>query len=157
MCLADLSHFLSRFVERVLPFFKMFCGEEPSRWTEECQKVFDELKQYLARFPSLVSSKHGAKLLLYLVASIVVVIVVLVQEDNGVKHPIYYVSEALQEAKAQYTKLEKLAYAMLLASCKLCHYFMAHEIAIPSSPQHATAQQRSYGLNKQVGCGVGSL
>lgn len=57
---------------------------------------------------------------------------ILIQENNG-QHPVYYVSEALQGAKIRYTELEKLAYALLMASRKLRHYFLAHTIVIPTS------------------------
>ena len=49
------------------------------------------------------------------------------------QHPAYYVSESLQGAKVRYTKLEKLAYALLMASRKLRHYFLAHTIRVLSS------------------------
>lgn len=46
---------------------------------------------------------------------------------------MYYVSEALAGAKLRYTKLEKMAYAVIMASCKLKHYFTAHPITVPTS------------------------
>ena len=57
---------------------------------------------------------------------------VLILESNG-QRPVYYVSEALQGAKIKYTELEKLAYALLMTSRKLRHYFLAHSITIPTS------------------------
>ena len=42
-------------------------------------------------------------------------------------------SEALARAKTQYTKLEKKAYSLLMASRKLQHYFLAHDITVPTS------------------------
>ena len=39
----------------------------------------------------------------------------------------------LQGAKLNYTKIEKIAYAVLISSRKLKHYFEAHEITVPSS------------------------
>lgn len=41
-------------------------------------------------------------------------------------------SKALQGAKIRYTELEKLAYALLMALCKLRHYFLAHTITVPT-------------------------
>lgn len=38
--------------------------------------------------------------------------------------------EALQGAKVRYIELEKLAYALLMASRKLRHYFLAHAITV---------------------------
>ena len=42
-------------------------------------------------------------------------------------------SEAMQGAKIGYTELEKLAYALLMASRKLRHYILAHAITVPTS------------------------
>ena len=78
-----------------------------------------------------------APLLLYVAASDHVVSGVLVQEkEEGskvIQQPIYYISEALSGAKLNYIEIEKIAYAMLISSRKLKHYFQAHEIIVPSS------------------------
>ena len=81
--LAALRRFLSRSAERALHFFKTLRGAEPFRWTEACQAAFKDLKQYLAKLPSLASPKPGNQLLLYLAASSAAVSAVLVQEEDG--------------------------------------------------------------------------
>ena len=86
------------------------------------------MKAYLAYPPLLQSPCNGEPLLLYIAATPVAVSTVLVKEQDRVQHPIYYVSESLQGAKVRYTELEKLAYALLMASRKLRHYFLAHTI-----------------------------
>ena len=116
--LVALSRFLSRSAEKALPFFKTLRGMEPFQWTDDYQRAFQELKQYLAQLPSLTSLKQGTDLLVYLAASSSAVSAVLVQESNG-QRPVYYVSEALQGARIRYMELEKLAYALLMASRKL--------------------------------------
>jgi hypothetical protein len=40
-----------------------------------------------------------------------------------VKKLVYYISEVLHEAKARYSEMHKLLYAILIASRKLRHYF----------------------------------
>jgi hypothetical protein len=47
--------------------------------------------------------------------------------------PIYFVSEVLSLSKKNYTELEKVLYAVLMASRKLRHYFQAYNIIVPSS------------------------
>jgi hypothetical protein len=47
--------------------------------------------------------------------------------------PIYFVSKVLSPSKKNYTKFEKVLYAVLMASRKLQHYFQAYHIIVPSS------------------------
>jgi hypothetical protein len=46
---------------------------------------------------------------------------------------VYFVSEALSGSKLFYSKLEKIAYAVIMSSRKLCHYFEAHKIMVVSN------------------------
>jgi hypothetical protein len=65
----------------------------------------------------------GAPLLLYVAASHSAVSAALVQEklDGQIKKqaPVYFVSEVLSLSKKNYTELEKVLYAVLMASRKL--------------------------------------
>jgi hypothetical protein len=47
--------------------------------------------------------------------------------------PVYFVSEVLRESKKNYTELEKVLYAILMASRKLRRYFQTYHIIVPSS------------------------
>ena len=55
---------------------------------------------------------------------------VLIKESAGVQLPIYYVNKQLLDAETRYSELEKLALALIIASRKLCHYFLAHLIKV---------------------------
>jgi hypothetical protein len=46
---------------------------------------------------------------------------------------VYFVSEVLRPSKKNYTELEKVLYAILMASRKLRHYFQTYHIIVPSS------------------------
>jgi hypothetical protein len=46
---------------------------------------------------------------------------------------VYFVSEVLSASKKNYTELEKVLYAVLMASRKLRYYFQAYHIIVPSS------------------------
>ena len=47
--------------------------------------------------------------------------------------PIYFVSEALNGSKLLYSEMEKMAYAVVMAARKLCHYFQSFKIKVPTS------------------------
>jgi hypothetical protein len=96
------------------------------------QKAFEELKQYLIYLTTLTPLAPGAPLLLYVAASHSAVSAALVQEklEGQIKKqtPVYFVSEVLCLSKKNYTELEKVLYAVLMASRKLQHYFQAFHI-----------------------------
>jgi hypothetical protein len=95
------------------------------------------LKQYLIDLTTLTPPLPGAPLLLYVAALHSAVSAALVQEklDGQVKKQasVYFVSKVLSPSKKKYTELEKVLYAVLMASRKLRHYFQAYHIIIPLS------------------------
>lgn len=46
---------------------------------------------------------------------------------------MYYISEALAGAKICYSELEKMVYAMVMASQKLKHYLTTHPVTVPAT------------------------
>jgi hypothetical protein len=135
--LASLNRFISRLVERNLPFFEILKSSEVFQWGPVQQKAFEELKQYLIDLTTLTPPSPGAPLLLYVATSHSTFRVALVLEklDGQIKKLalVYFVSEVLCLPKKNYTELEKVLYAVLMASRKLRHYFRAYHIIVPSS------------------------
>jgi hypothetical protein len=135
--LASLNRFISRSAERNMPFFEILKSAKVFQWGPAQQKAFKELKQYLIDLTTLTTPAPGAPLLLYVAASHSTVSAALVQEklEGQIKKqaPVYFVSEVLSLSKKNYTELEKVLYAVLMASRKLRHYFHAYHIVVPSS------------------------
>jgi ribonuclease HI len=132
-----LNRFISKSVEINLSFFEIVKSAEVFQWGSAQQKAFEELKQYLIDLTTLTPPLPGAPLLLYVAASHSAVSAALVQEklDGQIKKqaPVYFVSEVLSLSTKNYTELEKVLYAVLMASRKLQHYFQAYHIIVPSS------------------------
>jgi ribonuclease HI len=135
--LALLNRFISRSAERNLPFFEILKSAEVFQWGLAQERAFEELKQYLIDLTTLTPPSSGTPLLLYVVASHAAVSAALVLEkqEGQIKKeaPVYFVSEVLSPSKKNYTELEKVLYAVLMASRKLLHYFQAYHIIVPSS------------------------
>jgi hypothetical protein len=105
--LALLNRFISRLVERNIPFFEILKSAEVFQWGPAQQKAFEELKQYLIDLTTLTPPSPGAPLLLYVAASHSAVSVALVHEklDGQIKKQdlVYFVSEVLCISKKNYT------------------------------------------------------
>ena len=65
--IAVLNRFVSKAMDKCLPFFKTL--KQAFAWTEECEAEFQELKRYLSNPPILSPSKEGENLYLYLAVS----------------------------------------------------------------------------------------
>ena len=98
--IAALNRFVSKATDKCFPFFKTL--KQAFAWTDECEKAFQDLKHYLSNPPILSPSKEGENLYLYLAMSTTVVSAALIWEENRTQLPIYYVSQAFQEAEAKY-------------------------------------------------------
>jgi hypothetical protein len=135
--LASLNRFISRSAERNLPFFEVLKSAEVFQWEPVQQKGFEDLNQYLIELTTLTPPSSGAPLLLYVTASHAAVSAALVQEkqDGQSKRQllVYFVFEVLSPSKKNYTELEKVLYAVLMAFRKLRHYFQSYHIIVPSS------------------------
>ena len=125
---AALNSFVSKTTDKCLPFFKIL--KYAFVWTDECEAAFQELKRYLSN-PSLLSpSKEGEELFLYLVVSTTAVSAALIREENKIQRLVYYISQAFQGAKARYPWIEKITFALIVASRKLRPYFQANPIVV---------------------------
>ena len=92
--------------------------------------MFQELKHYLSKPPLLSPSKEGEDLFLYLVVSVTAVSAALIREENKLQLPVYYVSQDLQGAEARYPRIEKITFALIVASRKLRPYFQVNPIIV---------------------------
>ena len=86
--LAALKRFISRFTDRLNPFFTILKGDKLTDRNKECDQAFMAIKQYLNEPPILASPEAGDMLYLYLVVSDVLVSAALFEEDENRKTSI---------------------------------------------------------------------
>jgi hypothetical protein len=53
--------------------------------------------------------------------------------NRKIQYLVYFVSEVLSDSKTRYFHIMKLAYALLITSRKLSHYFQAYQIEVHTS------------------------
>ena len=79
------------------------------RWDQVVQASFDALKESLTKESLMYAPYYQRDFNLSLVAADTTIAMVLVQEVDGVEHPIYYLSRNLNDSKRKYSYVEKLA------------------------------------------------
>ena len=104
--IAALNMFVSRAMDKCLPFFKTL--KQAFAWTDECEVAFQDLKHYLSNPPFLSPSKEKENLYLYLAVSTTAVSAALIREKAKKQLPVYYVSQAFQRAESNYPRIEKI-------------------------------------------------
>ena len=98
------------------PYFQCLKRNSRFAWTDECEAAFLKLKEYLATPPMLCKPQVGVPLRLYFAVTEWAISSVLVQEQEQVQKPIYFVSKALQGPKLRYQSPEKAALAIVFSA-----------------------------------------
>uniref|UniRef100_A0A2N9G4K0 G-patch domain-containing protein n=1 Tax=Fagus sylvatica TaxID=28930 RepID=A0A2N9G4K0_FAGSY len=97
------------------------------KWTEDCQRAFDKIKEYLLNPPILVPPTPGRPLILYLTVQEASMGCMLGQQDETGKkeQAIYYLSKKFTEPETRYSCwLKKTCCALAWASKKLRQYML---------------------------------
>ena len=94
--------------------------------------------------------KNGEALPLYLAVTEGSVSAVLVREEDGNQLPVYYVSKTLVGAETRYSCLEKLVFALVMETNKLCPYFEAPTIIIHTNYPMKTIMRKAEFTSRMV-------
>ena len=119
---ADISRVLTHLTKKDVEF----------KWTPECQKCFQILKEFLQQAPILRYPDPQASYTLYTDASKYAYAGVLTQHNNGTDHPITYVSRLFRGSQLNWATLTKEAYAIYMSVKKLSFYIDTAKITVKS-------------------------
>ncbi|KAJ4821053.1 Pol-polyprotein [Rhynchospora pubera] len=128
--IAALNRFISKSAEVCQPFFQTIRKNKKFQWTTECQDAFERIKEYLATPPIISRPTKGETLYLYVATSETAVSAALIRIEENQQKPVYFVSRILRDAEIRYPPVEKVAFAVMIASRKLKPYFQAHPIKV---------------------------
>jgi len=125
-----LSRFVSASGEKGHPYFQCLNWNNRFVWTKECEEAFAKLKEYLASPPVLCKPQAATPLRLYFAITDRAISVMLVQDQDQVQKPIYFVSKVLQGPEVRYQALEKAALAVVFSARRLRHYFQSFTVLV---------------------------
>uniref|UniRef100_A0A2N9I0L2 Integrase catalytic domain-containing protein n=1 Tax=Fagus sylvatica TaxID=28930 RepID=A0A2N9I0L2_FAGSY len=137
----ELKSFLGRlsYIRRFIPglaavtavFAPLMKKGVPFIWSTACQQAFEKIQQIMTKLPTVCAPVPGRPLRLYLASNSEAIGGLVAQEDEeGTERPIYYVSRALKDAETRYSGAERACLALIYASQRLRHYFLAHKIQL---------------------------
>ncbi|XP_058772888.1 uncharacterized protein LOC131646985, partial [Vicia villosa] len=121
-----ISRFISQMTATCGPIFKLLRKDQGVVWTEDCQKAFDSIKEYLLEPPILIPPVEGRPLIMYLTVLEESMGCMLGQQDETGKkeHAIYYLSKKFTDCESRYSMLEKTCCALAWASKRLRQYMI---------------------------------
>ena len=92
------------------PIFKLLQKYQSCDWTEDCQKAFHSIKEYLLEPLILSPPVEGRPLIMYLnVLEDSMGCVLSQQDESGKKeYAIYYLSKKFMDCETRYSMLERL-------------------------------------------------
>src|ERR1044072_8041303 len=123
-----ISRFISQMTATCGPIFNLLRKNPEVVWTEDCQKAFDSIKEYLSEPPILIPPVEGRPLIMYLTVLEESMGCVLGQQDETGKkeQAIYYLSKKFTECESRYSLLEKTCCALAWAARRLRQYMLTH-------------------------------
>ena len=76
--------------------------------------------------------------------------VALIREEDKTQLPVYYVSQAFQGVEAKYPRIEKIAFALIVASRKLRPYFQANPILVMTDQPIKKSMNKTKAVGRMV-------
>jgi ribonuclease HI len=137
----ELKSFLGKlsYIRRFIPglavvtstFAPLLKKGAPFHWSTECQEAFEKVQDIMTKLPTVCAPISGKSLRLYLASNSQAIGALIAQEnDNWDEQPIYYVSRTLKDAESRYSGAERSCLALIYASQRLRHYFLAHKVQL---------------------------
>ena len=118
-----ISRFIVRLTDTCDPIFQLLRKKQPKVWDDQCQQVFERIREYFLSPPVLVPPMPERSLLLYLSVSDVALGCMLAQlDDSNRERAIYYLSKRMLEYETRYIMIERFCLALVWATRRLRHY-----------------------------------
>ena len=112
-----ISRLVSHMTATCKLIFKFLKKDQGCVWTDDCQREFESIKEYLLEPPILLPPVEGRPLIMYLTMLDNSMGCILGQQDQTRKkeYDIYYISKKFIDCESRYFMLEKKCYALAWA------------------------------------------
>ena len=118
--------FIKNFSKIASPLFVLLTKNAEFKWTDDCEKEFNELKHQLSIPPILRGPDWALPFHISSDASDTPIGAVLGQEENSLPYAIYFISENMTPSELNYTVTEKEFLAVIYAINKFRHYITGY-------------------------------
>lgn len=105
-------------------------GSKQITWTEECERSLRVIQNILAKFPILLLPDLSKEFLVRTDASSTGLGAVLLQEHDGLLHPVCFVSRKLLDRESRYSTIERECLAIVWSLTKLYRYLWGREFVL---------------------------
>jgi transposase InsO family protein len=144
--------FVPNFSTIALPLSNLTKKFKPNTvvWTPDCERAFQTLKSRLVSRPVLRLPDLTQPFVLRTDASAEGLGAVLLQESDGVLHPVAYASRKLIEAEIRYSTIEKECLAVVWATQKFQAYLYGQQFVLETDHQPLSFLKRSKVVNSRL-------
>eukprot|EP00253_Pinus_taeda_P019666 PITA_19666 len=118
--------FIKNFSKITSPLFVLLTKNVEFKWTDDCEKAFDELKHQLYTAPILRGPDWALPFHISFDASDTAIGAVLGLEENSLPYAIYFISKNMTPAELNYTATEKEFLAVIYVINKFRHYITGY-------------------------------
>ncbi len=130
---------IDHFSPLAAPLTDLTGKNQPFRWTADCQRALEDLKDKLVTSPILVKANLSKQFILETNASQHHVEALLLHyDDEGLPRAVGYFSKKLKQAEVRYSATDREALAIVLACRQFLHYLWSTRFVIRTDHQPIT-------------------
>jgi hypothetical protein len=127
-----VRRFISNLSRRIEPFMDLvkIKADEEFRWGAEQQRVFEEIKEYLARPLVLVPLQRDMPFYIYLSVGDISIASIVVQVYDCKEKVVFYLSRRMLDTETRYHEIDKLCLCLFFTCMKFQHILLFVEIIV---------------------------
>ena len=127
--------FVRQFAKTAEPLYELLRKDVKFKWTERQSKAVDEIKDRLCNSPILRFPDFNKEFHIHTDASLTGIGACLLQEHEGMLHPVSYVSKCLSDTQRKYSATKREALALVFALEQFRHLILYYPVHVYTDHQ----------------------